>query len=406
MAVFYYNGKLTNKHRKDGFVAAKSEKEAKEELDKLAILRAKLFYLGSWGGIEYQLFKPEKIKKLPKKDIAYMFKQLSFLIRSGITTYEAIEVLTKSVNIKIARVAMQIKPLITDGMSLADALDTTKLFSKDIIEKVRVGESSNSMEDALQNIATKLEEELELTSNIKAGLSYPVFSLVLVFAIAMVLLIAIVPMIAEIIGEFGAKLPGITLFLIACSDAVRNYWWLFLIVLTIIVIIHLQLMKRVYMYRYTVHKNLYNMPIFGKILLKTNILYMCSVLSELLNNGRNIAESISMAKKTTNNVYMLKILEKVEKNIVKKGMDLYSAMCEFELWPGEFLQMIMIGVRTGNVAEVLDSIYNQYRYEVKDELKAATDLIQPISLILIGIVVGVFMIGMYAAIYCIYGQVM
>lgn len=405
MAVYYYNGKQTNKRRKDGFVAAKSEKAAKEELEKLAIPKAKLVPLGSWGGIEYKLFKPEKIKRLPKKDIAYMFKQFSFLIRAGVTTYEAVEVLGVSANVKIARVAMMIKPLITDGMSLADALDSTKLFPKDIIEKVRAGESSNSMEDALANISQKLEEELELTSNIRAGLSYPLFSLAMVFAIAMALLIIIVPMIAEILNEFDATFPTITLFLIACSDAVRNYWWLFLIILAILTVTHLQLMKRVYKYRYFVHKHLYDIPIFGKIILKTNVLYLCSVLSELLNNGRNIAESVNMSKKTTNNVYMLDILEKVEKNIVKKGMDLYNAMHDFELWPGELMQMIMIGVRTGNIAEVLDSVYHEYRYQVRDELKAATDLIQPISLIVIGIVVAVFMVGMYAAIYCIYGQV-
>ena len=402
MGVYFYHGVKTNRRKTDGVVAARTEKEAHEILATQAIQRAKLHYLFSMNGLEYKLLKPSKVTKLKKKDIAYMFKQMSFLIKAGVTTFEAIEVLSVSANVKIAKVGMMLKPMIIEGMSLADALNQVKLFPPDIVEKVRAGESSNSMEETLRNIAQKLDEELELISSVKGGLTYPIFSLTAVISIAMIMLIYLIPQIAEIVSEFGAELPALTKTLIAISNFVRAYWFIVLIGLVIAIFVHLKVMKRNIKYRRWVHKNIYKIPVAGKIALKLNLLYFCSALGQLMENGKNTANSIEMAKNTVKNRYLYETLQRVETNIVRKGFDLYSAMADYEIFPSEFLQMIMIGVRTGNVSDVLNSLYNQYRYEVKDEIKAATDLIQPISLILIGGITGVFVLGMYSAIYCLF----
>lgn len=405
MALYFYKGKLTNKQKKAGLVAAPTEKAAIEQLERLAVMKPELKYIGSMNDIEYKLFPEQKIKKLKKKDMAYMFSQLSFLIKAGVNTFEAIEVLSKSVNINIARVCSTIKPMIIDGMSLADALAETKLFPPDIVEKTRAGENSNSMQDALHNISEKLKEEMELLSNIKGGLSYPVFTLVAVFAIAMVMLLVVMPQMGKIFEDFGAELPAFTLMLMNLSNIVRKYWFIGVIIVAILIVIHIQLLKKNIKYKTFVDRKLYDLPVFGMIIKKVNLLYFSSTLNQMLENGKNTADSMALAKKTVKNSYLSDILQRVENNIVRKGMGLYSAMADYEVFPNEYLQMIMIGVRTGNVSEVLESIYNQYRYEVKDDIKAATDLIQPISIILIGIVVGVFVVAMYGAIYSIFNQI-
>lgn len=401
MGIYYYNGKLTSRRSCDGLVAAKSEKEARSILTTQAVSKAKLFYLGSLNGYEYQLIKQPKMKKLKKKDVAYLFTQLSFLIKSGVTTFEAIEVLSVSANVSIAKVCQMIRPMIIEGRSLSDSLQETGLFTTDIVEKVRAAEISNSMENALENISMKLKEELELVSSIKGGITYPLFSLVSVFAIAMVMLIFLVPQIAGIVEDFGAELPALTKALISMSDFIIAYWYYMVAAVAAIVYVHLMFMKKNIKYKKFVHKTIYEIPVVGPIAKKINLIYFSSILSQLLNNGKNTSDSIGLAKKTVSNRYLFEALDGVEKNIVRKGMDLYSAMVPYDVFPMEFLQMIVIGVRTGNVSEVLESIYTQYRYEVKDEIKAATELIQPISMILIGIVVGVFVLGMYSAIYCL-----
>lgn len=405
MGLYLYSGRLTNRKHADGFIAAESKGEAIEKLEKEAVVKIKLIYLGSYGGFEYKLFKPKKMKKIKKKNMAYFFKQMGFLIKSGVTTYDSIEILSVSENVPTAILCQHMKPEITQGLSFADALSNTKLIPKDIVEKVRAGETSNSMDDALKNISKKLDEEIKLASSIKAGLTYPIFSLTAVFGIAMFMLLVLVPRIAEIIGDFGAELPALTLALIACSEAVKKYWWLMLIILTVCIYIHVFLMKKRPEYKLLVHKKIYDIPILGPIAKKLNLLYLCSVLSQLMNSGKNTVDSLSLAKETVNNTYLVSILEKVEFNMIRRGMNLYEAMADYEVFPGEFLQMIKIGVRTGNISEVLDNIYNQYRYEAEDAIKAATDMIQPISLVLIGAVVGIFVLGMYSAIYCVFDAV-
>ena len=405
MALYFYKGRLTNKEKKVGLVAASSERSAIEQLEKMAVIKPQLRYLFSMNGLEYKLFPEQKIKKLKKKDMAYMFSQLSFLIKAGVNTFEAVEVLSKSVNVNIARVCSTIKPMIIDGMSLADALAETKLFPPDIIEKTRAGENSNSMQDALKNISEKLKEEMELISNIKGGLSYPIFTLVAVFAIAMVMLLVVMPQLGKIFEDFGAELPAFTLMLMGLSKAIRKYWYIGVGIIVLILFIHFQMLKKNLRYKTFVDRKLYDLPVFGKIIKKVNLLYFSSTLNQMLENGKNTADSIGLAKKTVKNSYLNEILQRVENNVVRKGMDLYSAMADYEVFPNEYLQMILIGVRTGNVQEVLESIYNQYRYEVRDDIKAATDLIQPISIVLIGVVIGVFVIAMYGAIYSIFNQI-
>ena len=405
MAVYFYHGTLTSKKKSEGLVAAESEEDAIEQLEKIAVIKPKLFKLGSFNGYEYKIIKQKKIRKIKKKDIAYLFTQMSFLIKSGITTYDAIGVLSVSVNANVAMVCRQIRELIIQGTTFSDALDQINIIPKDIIEKIRAGETSNTMGEALENVAQKLKEEMELASSVRAGLTYPIFSLVVIFGIAMFMLTVLIPKIADMVADFGAELPGITKFLIACSDAVVHYWWLCLIILGILIFTHIKLIKTNYKYKYFIDKYIYNVPILGKIMKKLHMVYLSSVLSQLMNSGKNTSDSVILAKNTITNLYLKEAVEKVEVNLIRQGMNLFEAMQELEVFPGEFIQMIAIGVRTGNMPEVLDNIYNQYRYEAKDEIKAATDMLQPISLILIGAIAAVFVIGMYAAIYCIFETV-
>lgn len=405
MAIYFYKGKQTNKRAIDGFVAAEYDEQVTEYLYSQAIDDYKYYRIASLGGLEYKLFQPQKMKKLKKKDLTYFFTQLSFLLKSGINTYNAIDVLTVSTNRRIAIFSRVIKNLLEQGILFSEALRETKLIAKDIVEKVRSGEESSNMGESLEKIAQKLKEEMELSSNIKSALSYPVFSLVAIFAMAMFMLIVLIPQIGEIIADFGAELPPLTLFLMACSDAVVKYWWLFLIVIAIIVILHIQLYKRNYRYKLVVDKYTYKIPILGSIAKKIHILYLSSTLGQLLSSGKNIPDSIIQAKETVTNSYLEEALEGVEENSIRKGMGLYEAMKDYEVFPAEFLQMIAIGEKTSNMNEVLENIYNQYRYETKDEIKAAVDLMQPISLIMIGAIVAVFVVGMYSAIYCIFGQI-
>lgn len=401
MGLYYYKGKRTNRKSVSGLLAADSEKDLNKQLVKQAIKPISTKYLADLRGLEYYIFKPTEIKKLNKGQMADFFEQMYFTLEAGLSLGETVEVLGKSSDTTIAMIGMMVEPSIVAGISLTDALKKTELFPKDILVKVKAGTESAETVKALKDIVEKLRQEMELSQKVKSAMSYPIMLVVLTIGVAIFLMTYIVPMLTDVLNQFDSELPLITQIVVGISEAMKKYWWIMLIELGLVVYINMYLYKNKDAYREKIDTLMYKIPIFGEILFLNHLYIFNNTFHQLVSSGVSQDRALTIVKDIVNNVKMKQAIDGVTEDLIKEGLNLYQAMSKQEIIPSDYLQFISIGVKTGNINDILGNMSKKYKMEIENRLIKATKLIEPIAIIFIGIMIGVFVISMWLPLFAI-----
>lgn len=403
MALYSYKGVRGDGKKVSGKVPAHTDKEAERSVERLAVRNFTIKkVLSTMGGLEYIIYKDVSSNKIKLKNQAYFFEQLSFLLKSGLTLFQCIDIMSQSTNIEVAKLAVRLKPSIVSGLSLDEAMKKTGLFTYDTIAKIEAGRSSGSLTDTLDNIAKKIKEKLELRSKVISSLTYPCFMIAMLIAVLILMLTVIVPSIAGTIQQLGGEMPALTLAIIAASDFLVAYGLYALIFVAAIIGLHVYLMRNIKPYRFSVHSFMYKLPIMGKLLMKMQIQALSTTLSQLLVSGVTIANALNISIKTTNNLKMQDALRHVYTKVSTDGYDVYAAFESAKFFPIDFVQMVMIGSKSGNLEGILGSIADQYASEVQESLKRMTSLIEPIAIMLTAIIGGVCVIAMYLPMFNVF----
>lgn len=401
MALFRYKGKNLRGQTRFGFISTKDKKECNIELDLMGIRERSVTYVGNYGKIEDVLFRTVKKKRISKSNMVNLFEQLAFLLKSGVPQYKAIEIMGESENLEIAMVATMMKPWMLEGASLDGAMGKTKMFDRTTLAKIAAGSSSGTIEDTLSRISETLREEVELRAKVISSLTYPAFMLVMLVVVLVVMLAFIVPSIAGTIVTLGGELPALTAGVIAASDAVVNWWWLGVIIIVAIVVIHSYFYIKIDDYKLIVDSAKLKIPVLGKLMLKLEIVSICNMMNQLLESGVNTSTTLNITKTTINNERVRRAMNQISKEVEFEGADLYVAFNKHKVFPMNMLQLIMVGVNTGNIVEVLGSLNSQYSTEIQRDLAKAVSMIEPISIMLTAAIGGLIVISLYLPMFSV-----
>lgn len=401
MGLYYYKGKRTDRKKVSGLLAADSEKDLNKKLAKQCVKPSNIRYLVDLKGLEYYIFKPKEIKKLTKKQIADFFEQMYFTLDAGLSLGETVEALGESSDNTIAMLGTMLEPLIVSGISLTDALKKTGLFPKDIIIKVDAGIESAKISNAIKDIVDKLRQEIELTEKIKSAMSYPIMLVFLTIGVAIFLLTYIIPMLADVLNQFNSELPVITQMIISLSRGIQKYWWLIIAQIIILINIHIYLYRSKDSYRLKIDSWTYKIPVIGEIVFLNHLYTFNSTFHQLVNSGVNQDRALIIVKDIVSNVVMQQAIEEITDDIIREGSNIYEAMKKQEIIPSDYLKFISIGVKTGKLNEILGNISKKYKMDIENKLIKATKLIEPIAIVLIGIMIGVFVISMWMPLFAI-----
>lgn len=401
MGLYYYKGKRTDRKKVRGLLAADSEKDLNKKLAKQCVKPSNIRYLVDLKGLEYYIFKPKEIKKLTKKQIADFFEQMYFTLDAGLSLGETVEALGESSDNTIAMLGTMLEPLIVSGISLTDALKKTGLFTKDIIIKVDAGTESAKISNAIKDIVDKLRQEIELTEKIKSAMSYPIMLVFLTIGVAIFLLTYIIPMLADVLNQFNSELPVITQMIISLSRGIQKYWWLIIAQIIILINIHIYLYRSKDSYRLKIDSWTYKIPVIGEIVFLNHLYTFNSTFHQLVNSGVNQDRALIIVKDIVSNVVMQQAIEEITDDIIREGSNIYEAMKKQEIIPSDYLKFISIGVKTGKLNEILGNISKKYKMDIENKLIKATKLIEPIAIVLIGIMIGVFVISMWMPLFAI-----
>jgi len=338
------------------------------------------------------------------RELAVFTRQLATMISAGIPILESVEVLSEQAEDPGFRSVLQdIAEQVRAGTDLSEAMSRHPDVFKDLyINMIRAGEASGQIDEILNRLAEYLEETDALRREIKSAMTYPAVSLVMIVGIAIVLLVFVIPRFKKIFDAIKQQakcfeLPLPTKMLFAVSDFVREktvIWVPALIGLVIAIVLATRGGKGSYFKDYLMLK----LPVLGPLIHKVALSRFARTFATLLQSGVPILATLDIVATTTGNKVLEKATSEASRNI-QEGEPLAVPLAKSGVFPRMVTRMVMIGERTGALETLLSKISDFYDSEVKATVKQLTSLIEPIMIMLMGIVVGGVVMAVFLPIF-------
>ena len=360
-----------------------------------------------------QGIKPSKVRKKPKplfggaagkaisaKDISVFARQLSTMMSAGVPLVQSFDIAARgNDNPRMQDLLLSIKADIESGSTMAEALAKYPLqFDELFCNLVQAGEHAGILEDLLDKIATYKEKVESIKGKIKKALYYPAAIVVVAFVITAILLIFVIPQFAEMFSSFGADLPALTQFVVDASDVFINYWYMIFGIAIGGVFGFIELNRRSTTVNHAVQRLSLKAPIFGPILEKAAIARFARTLSTMFSAGVPLVEAMTSVAGATGNIVFSDATLKM-RDEVSTGQQLNISMRQANLFPNMVVQMVAIGEEAGSIDAMLSKVADIYEEEVDDAVDAISSLMEPVIMVVLGVLIGGMVIAMYLPIF-------
>ena len=325
------------------------------------------------------------------------FRQLSIILSSGVPLSQGLQLLSENISDKnFANCVQDIALQLNSGKDLSSSLkEYPKIFDTVVLGLIEAGETGGILPDVLDRIASLLDAKNKLKSQITGALIYPVILLVLALTVSLGLLIFIVPTFEDLFRGLGAELPGLTQFMLNLSRFVTSP--LFIILAPIVLIlffIGFTQFYSTYKGKLLLDSFFLKIPIFGELILRSELASLSDTLSTLTNAGVTITDALEKC--------ILSASNQIIKNTIKKAVVLvqegqllgYSFSLSREI-PRLFISMIKIGEETGELSYIMENISLFYKREVEDSVSILTKLMEPAVIFVVAAIVGTIVIALY-----------
>ena len=338
-------------------------------------------------------------KKIKLGELVLFSRQLATMIDSGIPLVQGLEILTEQVEHKdFKQIIGEVKKDVSTGSGFYEALAKhPRAFSPLFVNMVKAGESSGTLADIMDRLATYLEKTDSLRRKVKAAMTYPIVVSIMAILITLVMMIKVIPVFKSMFSDFGGKLPLPTLMLISVSDFLIHFFfvWTGLIVIGVIALVKFIKTEpgRVMFDRFKL-----NMPIFGTIIRKVAVSKFSRTLATLVKSGVPILSALEIVAKTAGNTIIEKAVLKVRGSI-REGESLTEPLMHSKVFPPLVVRMISVGEQTGELEKMLTKIADFYDDQVDAAVSGITSLIEPLIIAFLGIVIGTIVICMFMPIF-------
>ena len=335
-----------------------------------------------------------------QKDITLFTRQLATMMKAGVPLLQSFDIVGKGhSNPAVAKLLMDIKNEVETGNSLTNAFRKYPLhFDALFCNLVGAGEQAGILDSLLDRLATYKEKILAIKSKIKAALFYPISIIVVAFIITAIIMIFVIPAFKDLFTNFGANLPAPTLFVMAVSDIFVQWWWAIFGSVGFGVWFFFYTWKRSVKMQIVMDRLFLKIPIFGPLIRKATIARWTRTLSTMFAAGVPLVEALdSVAGAAGNHVYY-EATKKIQKD-VSAGISLTTAMTEVNVFPNMVIQMVSIGEESGSLDGMLSKVADFFEQEVDDAVEALSSLMEPMIMVVLGVLIGGMVIAMYLPIF-------
>ncbi len=332
-------------------------------------------------------------RKATTAELALFTRQMATMIGAGIPLLEAFEILaeqTMSTNKGFGLGLQECADMVRGGTELSDAMTRfPRIFPEIYVNMVKAGEASGQLDVILDRLADFLEANESLKREIKSAMTYPVISLLMVLGITAYLLVGVVPKFESMFKSLNAKLPGITVFVLDCSQFMQDRWYVVIGIVAVIVVAYKLAMTNRDMRR---SRDTFwlKAPVFGALSQKVALSRFARTLATLLASGVPLLAALEIVASTAGNTVVEDTLL-ATRDTVKKGESITSHLQKSWVFPPMVVRMIGIGA----LEQLLSKISDFYDEQIHATVKALTSLIEPIMLAIMGTIVGTIVVAIF-----------
>jgi type IV pilus assembly protein PilC len=329
---------------------------------------------------------------------------LAAMTRAGLSLSRTLSILERqSTNARFKNVMNALSETIKKGGTLADAMrEFPTEFSPLFVSMVHAGEESGGLADSLEVVGVQMKKNNELIKKVKGAMIYPSIVIGVMVLVGIVMIIKVVPTLTATFVELDVELPAATKILIGVSDAMRNHFLLVVLgfVFCALLVVYAMRTKRGRQMRDML---LLRIPVIGGLVQEFNAARTARTLSSLLSSGVDIVQSLAITRDVIQHTQFKDVVGHASERI-QKGVQLSVLFSEGKagkLYPILFSEMIAVGEETGKVSDMLEEVAQYYEGEVEAATKNMSTIVEPILMLIVGVVVGFFALAMITPMYSV-----
>jgi len=352
-----------------------------------------------------------RVKKKPKPlfsfgnnitpmDIAIISRQIATMLSAGVPLVQSLQLIAKSNEKEPLRQLMgEVSHEVSSGTPLSQTLRKHPKYFDDLYcDLVEAGEQSGALETIYDRISIYKEKSEALKSKIKKAMFYPIAVLVVAAVVTMLLLLFVIPQFQDIFAGFGAELPAFTQFVLGISDIVQSYWYIMLVG----AVVAIYAFKKAHLTSQKVRDNtdkfILKIPIINSILDKAAVARFARTLSTTFSAGIPLVDALVSAAGASGNYVYRSAINRIRSEVMG-GMQMNVAMKITATFPDMVSQMVMIGEESGDLDGMLSKVADIYEQQVDDAVEGLTSLLEPMIMVVLGVVVGGLIVAMYLPIF-------
>jgi len=338
------------------------------------------------------------------KELAIFTRQFSVMIDAGLPLVQSLEILGAQQENKVFQKAIVgVRSQVEQGSTLANALrQHPKVFDDLYTNMVEAGEAGGILDGILQRLSIYIEKNVKLKSAVKSAMIYPASVLVIMIGVIILLMWKVVPVFTQLFLGLGAELPLPTRIVIGTSNFIQS-WIIFVFIGAGLLVFGISAWYKTPGGRMAIDSLMLKIPLIGLLLRKIAVARFTRTLSTLISSGVPLLDALTITARTSGNAVIEKAIMEVRKG-VEEGRTLADPLKETDVFPSMVTQMIAVGEQTGALDSMLGKISDFYEDEVDVAVKNLLTLMEPILLVVLGVIVGGIVISLYLPLFSLIGK--
>lgn len=366
----------------------------------LSELKKKDLFLLDYSQVSQTLFG----SKLKSAELTDFCRQVGSFLDAGVSVTQSFQIIASRDSISKfgKKCYSEICTSLKHGKSLSEAMaDQGKVFPELLISMIRAGETSGKIGETFTNMGTHFQKQQRIKSQVNGALAYPCILVVLLVLVIIVLFTFVIPMFGEMFTD--SELPITTRIMMGMSDFLANRWYIVVLVAAALVAGVILLMRNPGT-RFVIDRTILKIPKIGKLVKIVYTVSFSRTLASLYTSGLPILNAIQISRDTVNNRFLRSQFDECIKSIWIGNL-LSESIKAMDCFDSKLGDTVKVGEETGKLDSMLLSTADDYEYESSAAIKSMMSIIEPLMIVILGVVVAVVMVSVFMPIYSMYGNI-
>ena len=341
-------------------------------------------------------------KKVKPRDLSVFCRQFVSITQAGVPMKEALQMMTEQTENKwLKKATADVFLNVEKGNTLADSMAAIPdVFPPMLVNMVRAGESSGSLEMSFDRMATHFEKEAKLKATIHKATIYPIILICAVIGVIAVMLLYVIPIFIDMFADLDVEMPALTMGVMNLSKWTASHWYVILAVVVAVAVAY-RVIYNTEQGRLKIDYIKMKMPLFGKLTVKSNCAQFARTMSTLMAAGISTTECLETVSKIVTNIHYKNAMMKAREEVMK-GIPLSEPLAASEVFPPMVYHMTGIGEETGNMEEMLNKLADYYDEEVEITTQSVLAAMEPLIIVFMALIVGTLVIAVIMPIATMY----